>query len=321
MNQGNKNRTTHATEVNDVSSRSHAICQIVLRTRDNGRMYGKLSLVDLAGSERGKSIHPPTHPPTHPSREHIHPPTHPIHPPTSQNHPPTHPPTHLPIQTTGADTKEHNRQRRLESAEINKSLLALKECIRALDSDSSHVPYRASKLTLVLKDCFAKEKVNHPPTHISPPTHPPHPPYLPTHPPSQSPQHLIPTACVSSPTPPTHPPTQARTVMIATVSPNASSADHTLNTLRYADRVKQKNAEEFTPSRGGGGGRGGGQFPLPTHPPTYPPTHLPKSTTHPPTHPNKQELKEEEEEGRGWRTSLSKKGCLRRKRCCWTGTR
>lgn len=49
-----------------------------------------------------------------------------------------------------------------------------------------HVPYRASKLTLVLKDCFTKEN--------------------------------------------------ARTVMIATVSPGASSADHTINTLRYAAR-------------------------------------------------------------------------------------
>lgn len=47
--QGNRNRTTHATEVNDVSSRSHAICQIVLRHRESGRMFGKLSLVDLAG--------------------------------------------------------------------------------------------------------------------------------------------------------------------------------------------------------------------------------------------------------------------------------
>jgi hypothetical protein len=49
-NQGNRNRTTKATEVNDVSSRSHAICQIVLRARESGRMYGKLSLVDLAGA-------------------------------------------------------------------------------------------------------------------------------------------------------------------------------------------------------------------------------------------------------------------------------
>lgn len=33
----------------------------------------------------------------------------------------------------------------------------------------------------------------------------------------------------------------SRTVMIATVSPCASSADHTVNTLRYADRVKEKH--------------------------------------------------------------------------------
>lgn len=50
-----------------------------------------------------------------------------------------------------------------------------------------HVPYRASKLTLVLKDSFTRKG--------------------------------------------------ARTVMIATVSPGASAADHTINTLRYADRL------------------------------------------------------------------------------------
>jgi len=143
---GNRNRTTHATEANDTSSRSHAICQILLRSSTSGRLRGKLSLVDLAGSERG------------------------------------------------SDTKSHNRQRRTESSEINKSLLALKECIRALDSNGSagkaHVPYRASKLTLVLKDCFTSAL--------------------------------------------------AKTTMIATVSPSSSSCDHTLNTLRYADRVKEK---------------------------------------------------------------------------------
>lgn len=93
----------------------------------------------------------------------------------------------------GADTKSHNRQRRTESSEINTSLLALKECIRALDSSrgsAKHVPYRASKLTLILKDCFTSSL--------------------------------------------------ARTTMIATVSPGASSADHTINTLRYADRIKEK---------------------------------------------------------------------------------
>lgn len=147
---GNQNRTTHATESNDVSSRSHAICQIVLR-RGNGAMHGKYSLIDLAGSERA------------------------------------------------ADTMSNNRQRRMEGSEINKSLLALKECIRALaDNSAVHVPYRASKLTLVLKDSFARDN--------------------------------------------------GRTAMIATVSPAMSSADHTINTLRYADRVKER------PLGGGGGG-------------------------------------------------------------------
>ena len=54
----------------------------------------------------------------------------------------------------GADTSGNNRQTRLEGAEINKSLLALKECIRAMDLDSLHLPFRGSKLTQVLKDSF-----------------------------------------------------------------------------------------------------------------------------------------------------------------------
>ena len=99
----------------------------------------------------------------------------------------------------GSDTKSHNRQRRTESSEINKSFLALKECIRALDSSGGgnniHIPYRGSKLTQILKDCF-------------------------TH-------HL------------------ARTNMIATVSPGSSSTDHTINTLRYANRIKEKKVSIF----------------------------------------------------------------------------
>ena len=101
MELGNANRTTHATESNDESSRSHAICQITLRV--GKKPAGKLSLIDLAGSERG------------------------------------------------ADTTHHNQQRRLEGAEINKSLLALKECIRALDSQRDHVPYRGSKVGLSVR--------------------------------------------------------------------------------------------------------------------------------------------------------------------------
>ncbi|KAK9821120.1 hypothetical protein WJX81_000795 [Elliptochloris bilobata] len=93
----------------------------------------------------------------------------------------------------GADTCDNDRQTRLEGAEINKSLLALKECIRALDSVARHVPFRGSKLTEVLRDSFVGE--------------------------------------------------QARTVMIANVSPSSACCEHTLNTLRYADRVKELRKE------------------------------------------------------------------------------
>ncbi|KAJ8490965.1 hypothetical protein OPV22_012686 [Ensete ventricosum] len=87
----------------------------------------------------------------------------------------------------GADTTDNDKQTRIEGAEINKSLLALKECIRALDNDQVHIPFRGSKLTEVLRDSFVGD---------------------------------------------------SRTVMISCVSPNSGSCEHTLNTLRYADRVK-----------------------------------------------------------------------------------
>ena len=58
----------------------------------------------------------------------------------------------------GADTLSANRQTRMEGAEINKSLLALKECIRALGRKGAHLPFRQSKLTHVLRDSFIGEK-------------------------------------------------------------------------------------------------------------------------------------------------------------------
>ncbi|CAJ2661251.1 kinesin-like protein KIF2A-like [Trifolium pratense] len=87
----------------------------------------------------------------------------------------------------GADTTDNDKQTRIEGAEINKSLLALKECIRALDNDQGHIPFRGSKLTEVLRDSFVGN---------------------------------------------------SRTVMISCISPSSGSCEHTLNTLRYADRVK-----------------------------------------------------------------------------------
>lgn len=89
----------------------------------------------------------------------------------------------------GADTSSANRQTRMEGAEINKSLLALKECIRALGKQNAHLPFRVSKLTQVLRDSFIGEK--------------------------------------------------SKTCMIAMISPGLNSCEHTLNTLRYANRVKE----------------------------------------------------------------------------------
>ncbi|KAM8886441.1 uncharacterized protein AB9W97_013530 isoform 2-T4 [Spinachia spinachia] len=91
-----------------------------------------------------------------------------------------------------SDTKKPDRQSRMEGAEINQSLLALKECIRSLDQEQSHTPFRQSKLTQVLKDSFVGDSM---------------------------------------------------TCMIANISPGHWATEHTLNTLRYADRVKELGGE------------------------------------------------------------------------------
>ena len=46
----------------------------------------------------------------------------------------------------GADVRETGKQTRMDGAEINKSLLALKECIRALDKEKKHTPFRGCLL-------------------------------------------------------------------------------------------------------------------------------------------------------------------------------
>lgn len=59
MSEGNKSRTVAATNMNEESSRSHAVFKITLthtlydvKSGTSGEKVGKLSLVDLAGSER-----------------------------------------------------------------------------------------------------------------------------------------------------------------------------------------------------------------------------------------------------------------------------
>lgn len=59
-----------------------------------------------------------------------------------------------------ADSKNHSDARMVETKAINLSLMSLKECIRARTYASKpgcadiHVPFRRSKLTLLMKDCF-----------------------------------------------------------------------------------------------------------------------------------------------------------------------
>ena len=144
-------RTTHNTVTNETSSRSHAVCNFVIKIQNNNyeKEYAKLSLVDLAGSERA------------------------------------------------TETQSNDKNRLAEGADINKSLLALKECIRALDAKKKgnteqHVPFRNSKLTLVLRDSFLGKA------------------------------------------------DLCKIIMISCVSPSNHSANHTINTLRYSMRLKEK---------------------------------------------------------------------------------
>ncbi|KAJ3393255.1 Kinesin-like protein kif2a [Entophlyctis sp. JEL0112] len=99
---------------------------------------------------------------------------------------------------TQLGTRKNDKKIQIETAEINKSLLSLKECIRALHRrglsngqsvEDVHIPFRGSKLTHILRDSFLSK--------------------------------------------------HSQTVMIATISPGSDCVEHTLNTLRYADRVKE----------------------------------------------------------------------------------
>lgn len=65
-----------------------------------------------------------------------------------------------------------------------------------MDSKSNHIPFRASKLTMVLRDSFMSS-------------------------------------------------TSSKIVMIACVNPGTSSSDHTVNTLRYAERLKTEKLNQL----------------------------------------------------------------------------
>lgn len=95
----------------------------------------------------------------------------------------------------GIDRKIVSAETKVEGAEINKSLLALKECIRGIEQDKKHLPFRQSKLTQILKNSFIGE---------------------------------------------------SKTCILATISPSYENIEHTLNTLRYASRIKEFKKQDLS---------------------------------------------------------------------------
>lgn len=55
------------------------------------------------------------------------------------------------------DSLYHSSDRQKESTEINASLFALKECIRARSEGKSYVPYRSSNLTRILRETLEQQ--------------------------------------------------------------------------------------------------------------------------------------------------------------------
>lgn len=110
-------RSSECTERNEASSRSHAVIELHL-TGKTGDAAGVLRIVDLAGSERN------------------------------------------------FETQFHTRKMAERGGHINYSLLMLKECARIMhknrhrhdegrDEALQHIPFRRSRLTHLLRSCFA----------------------------------------------------------------------------------------------------------------------------------------------------------------------
>jgi kinesin family protein 2/24 len=166
-------RTSGTTAANSNSSRSHAILQIILKTSTAMSIHSNVS--STASASRNNNHNNPAVPRRlvkEVGKMSL---------------------IDLAGSERGKDTASGDRLQRMEGSEINKSLLALKECIRALGrGDGSHVPFRGSTLTKVLRDSFIGDK--------------------------------------------------SKVCMIAMVSPTHSDVENTMNTLRYADRVKELRA-------------------------------------------------------------------------------
>ncbi len=165
-------RTSGTTAANSNSSRSHAILQIILKTSTPISIHSSVSSSSSARNNNHNNPAVPRRLVKEVGKMSL---------------------IDLAGSERGKDTASGDRLQRMEGSEINKSLLALKECIRALGrGDGSHVPFRGSTLTKVLRDSFIGDK--------------------------------------------------SKVCMIAMVSPTHSDVENTMNTLRYADRVKELRA-------------------------------------------------------------------------------
>lgn len=113
-------RTTAMHKLNRKSNRSHSLFTVYLEQRQRSGVsekvvHSKLHLVDLAGSERLKKT----------------------------------------LDTPESSNARYDEQTRKESMCINQSLTYLEQCVVALARRGhSHVPYRQSKLTNILKDAL-----------------------------------------------------------------------------------------------------------------------------------------------------------------------
>ncbi|KAJ8600250.1 hypothetical protein CTAYLR_001999 [Chrysophaeum taylorii] len=159
---GLASRTSRATKVNENSSRSHAVLQLVVETRretaDDGCQKHELSrsklyLVDLAGSERVADLYSSS-------------------------------------SSSSGGTLPHKDRQFAEHVSINQSLSALGNVVAALAEGAKkrpHVPYRDSLLTRLLQDTLGGN---------------------------------------------------SRTAIVACVAPDATHADETTRTLRFAERAQ-----------------------------------------------------------------------------------
>ena len=121
---GQRARITHANAVHADSSRSHAVLQLLLRSTSESRPAPGTGAV--AGYRSGDQ-----HTQKLVGKLVL---------------------VDLAGSERASETLSDDKATRHEGAEINKSLLALKECIRALGRGDKHKQFRGSKLTQVLRD-------------------------------------------------------------------------------------------------------------------------------------------------------------------------